>query len=119
VFRRAGGEWEMLRYPHNIPAAIMDDAVYKERTVQLYEGDMIFVYTDGVTDTVNTRDEQFGESRITEALNADSCGQTKAVIDGLLAQIELFSEDAEQFDDIGMVCFRYHVRKSENGENKK
>ena len=119
VLRRAGGSWEMQEYPHDMPAALFSGAVYNERTVQLYEGDMIFVYTDGVTDTVNTRDEQFGESRITEALNADSCGQTKAVIDGLLAQIDVFSEGAEQFDDIGMVCFRYHVRKSENGENKK
>ena len=118
VFRRAGSEWEMLRYPHNMPAAIMDDAEYKERTVQLQDGDMIFVYTDGVTDAVNTQDEHFGEDRITETLNSGSNENTRAVIDGLFAQIGKFSEGAEQFDDIGMVCFRYQSRKSEKGEEK-
>ena len=111
IVRHGGGEWEILRYPHDMPAAMFRETPYTVRTTQLHDEDMIFVYTDGVTEAVNAADELFGEERITQTLNSLSTNDTKAVIDGLFAEICSFSAGAEQYDDIGMVCFKYHSRK--------
>ena len=67
---------------------------------------MIFVYTDGVTEAINPDEE-----RLTQTLNSLGTTDTKAVIDGLFAKIGSFSAGTEQYDDIGMVCFKYHGRK--------
>jgi sigma-B regulation protein RsbU (phosphoserine phosphatase) len=72
---------------------------------------MIFVYTDGVTEAINPAEERFGESRITQTLNSPGTVGTRAVTDGLFSEICSFSAGAEQYDDIGMVCFKYHGRK--------
>ncbi|MCR5121593.1 MAG: serine/threonine-protein phosphatase [Ruminococcus sp.] len=72
---------------------------------------MIFVYTDGVTEAINPAEERFGEERLMQTLNSLGTTDTKAVIDGLFAKIGSFSAGAEQYDDIGMVCFKYHGRK--------
>ena len=109
--KHGGKEWEILRYPHDMPAAMFREATYNVRTAQLHDGDMIFVYTDGVTEAVNADDERFGESRITQTLNSLGSAGTRAVIDGLFAEICSFSAGAEQYDDIGMICFKYHGRK--------
>ena len=78
---------------------------------------MLFVYTDGVTDAVNAAGEHFGEERIPAALDAGS-SDAKAVIDGLFDVLSRYADGAEQFDDIGMICFRYQNRKTGNGENQ-
>ena len=109
--KHGGKEWEILRYPHDMPAAMFREATYNVRTEQLHDGDMIFVYTDGVTEAINPAEERFGEERLTQTLNSLGTTDTKAVIDGLFAKIGSFSAGTEQYDDIGMVCFKYHGRK--------
>ena len=117
VLRRAGGQWSLQKTPHDMPAGIEEGIGYTERKLQLYDGDMLFVYTDGVTDAVNAAGEHFGEERIPAALDAGS-SDAKAVIDGLFDVLSRYADGAEQFDDIGMICFRYQNRKTGNGENQ-
>lgn len=107
VLRRAGGSWEMQSYPHDMPVAILGDAVFHERRTQLQCGDMLLVYTDGVTDAVDTAGRHFGEEQLERALNEGDNTDTKTVIDGLSAELSRYADGAEQFDDIGMICFRY------------
>lgn len=104
--RHGEKEWELLRYPHDMPAAIFGEATYTVRTSQLHDGDMIFVYTDGVTEAINPAEE-----RLTQTLNSLGTSDAKAVVDGLFSKICSFSAGTEQYDDIGMVCFKYHDRK--------
>ncbi len=118
VLRRAGGHWTLQKNPHDMPAGIAEGIGYTERKLQLYDGDMLFVYTDGVTDAVNAAGAHFGEERLSDALNAGSSSDAKAVIEGISGALSRYSEGAEQFDDIGMVCFRYQSRKKGNGENQ-
>ena len=117
VLRRAGGQWSLQKTPHDMPAGIEEGIGYTERKLQLYDGDMLFVYTDVVTDAVNAAGEHFGEERIPAALDAGS-SDAKAVIDGLFDVLSRYADGAEQFDDIGMICFRYQNRKTGNGENQ-
>jgi serine phosphatase RsbU (regulator of sigma subunit) len=112
VIKRSGCKWEMLRSPHDMPAGILNEATYSAHIENLEDGDMIFVYTDGVTDALNTKEERFGENRITHTLNKLSCTEPGSVIKGLFSEIVTFSAGTEQYEDIGMVCFRYHCPKT-------
>ena len=114
AIKRNGESWEFLKYPHDTPVSLFRDAIFIKRSEKLSDGDMIFVYTDGVTEARNVGDELFGEERLIKELNGTAFADTKAVIDGIMERINSFSEGTEQYDDIGMVCFRYRSRAAKN-----
>ena len=88
-------------------AVLEKNMLRDERKTQLQDGDMLLVYTDGVTDAVDPEGRHFGEEQIPQELNAGSDTDTKGVIEGLSAALSRYADGAEQFDDIGMICFRY------------
>ena len=105
---RHNGSWEICRYPHMMPAAVTPDAGYTQREYALEPGDMIFVYTDGVTDALDSAGRRFGEDGILKAI--DRCGSTdpESIVSSMRTDIKRFSGNADQFDDICMICFKYN-----------
>ena len=80
---------------------------FQEHAFQLNPGDSFFVYTDGVPEATDMNKELFGTERMLEALNTDPDAQPEQVMANVSHAIHSFVEDAEQFDDITMMCFRY------------
>ncbi|HEX7586915.1 MAG TPA: SpoIIE family protein phosphatase [Anaerolineae bacterium] len=73
---------------------------YKQRSVHLQRGDFILFYTDGVTESVNMQDEQFGEERLQRVL-LDHCADSPAeIIQALKQSLTEFTGEAPQFDDV-------------------
>jgi len=64
---RAGGKIEELS-EGGLILGVMGDAAYQEGTVSLAPGDMLFLYTDGITEAKNSLDEEFGVERLTRLL---------------------------------------------------
>ena len=91
----------------------MEGIPYKERNLTLQPGDMIFIYTDGVTEAANNKNELFGEARMLEALNLPYEGDVSALEKNIKDSIDSFVDGAQQFDDITMLCMKY------NGPDKK
>ena len=85
----------------------MEGMIFKEHEFQLDKGDTIFVYTDGVTEATNAGNELFGEDRLIEALNKNSDAIPENLLQNVTESINEFVGDAEQFDDITMLCFNY------------
>lgn len=113
VIRRAGGSYELLRYQHSLPLAIMEGTEFKDREFKLNPGDRIFVYTDGVPEATNQKDELFGTDRMLASLNQHSEASLQDVLPQLQDDIDIFAEGAMQFDDITMLVFDY---RGESGE---
>ncbi len=113
VIRRAGGSYELLRYQHSLPLAIMERTEFKDREFKLNPGDRIFVYTDGVPEATNPKDELFGTDRMLASLNQHSEASLQDVLHQLQDDIDIFAEGAMQFDDITMLVFDY---RGESGE---
>ena len=67
----------------------------------------MFVYTDGVPEAVNEKNEQYGTDRMTEKLTRLKGGDQKWMLEGLLQDIRNFAGQAEQFDDITMLGITY------------
>jgi sigma-B regulation protein RsbU (phosphoserine phosphatase) len=80
---------------------------FREHEFQLYPGDSIFVYTDGVAEATSKEEELFGTDRLLEALNRDPDAMPEKVLENVMNGITMFVKDAEQFDDITMLSFKY------------
>lgn len=108
VLRRAGGEYELVIYRHSPAVAAMEGMKYAEHSFELHPGDSLFVYTDGVAEAANSEYELFGTERIVQALNREPEAEPEQVLHNMNKAIHAFVGDAEQFDDITMMCLHYN-----------
>lgn len=107
AIRRANGEFELIHDKHGMPLASMGGLRYRNYVDTLNKGDMIFVYTDGVTEATDTENELFGEERLIKALNSTVSDNCSEVLNTVRNAIDDFVKEAPQFDDITMLSFRY------------
>ena len=84
----------------------MDMARYQNREFELHPGDCVFVYTDGVPEANDASECMFGGERLLDALNQDADAAPEELIHAVHEVVKRFRGDAEQFDDITMLCFR-------------
>ena len=111
LYRQKEGSFELVKYRHSPAVAAMEGMKFEEHGFHLDPGDMLFVYTDGVTEASNADNELFGEERLTAALNSCSEKQPAAILTGVKASIDEFVGDADQFDDITMLSMKYEGPK--------
>jgi sigma-B regulation protein RsbU (phosphoserine phosphatase) len=104
--RRAGGEFELLEYRHNLFVGGAKRAKYHNREFELHPGDCVFVYTDGVPEATNAAEEMFGEERLVDTLNRHPDASPEELIEYMREAVDEFTGDAPQFDDITMLCFK-------------
>ncbi len=107
VLRRAGGSYELVIYNHSMPVGTMEGLRFKQHEFCLNPGDSIFVYTDGVAEATNAENELYGTERMLDALNKEPDAQPEQVLTNVMDDIHSFVDEAEQFDDITMMSFRY------------
>ncbi|WP_026493412.1 MULTISPECIES: PP2C family protein-serine/threonine phosphatase [unclassified Butyrivibrio] len=103
ALRRADGQWELVEYKHSPAVATMEGMKFKEHEFELYPGDRLFVYTDGVTEATNSQNELFGEERLVNALNREEVDTPEKLLKNVREDIDTFVGDAPQFDDITMM----------------
>ena len=106
VVRRKDGTLEYLKGRANFVLAGMDGVRYKEQQIQLNQGDEIYLYTDGVTEAHNSNMELFGEDRLLNSLDQTKDLTVEEICRKVKADVDVFQGDAEQFDDITMLCVR-------------
>ncbi len=107
LLRRGNGGFEYLRERSGLVLAGMEGIRYKTQELKLLPGDIIFLYTDGVTEAMNAGKELYGEERLFDTLNKAEFSDMKELCGLVRADIDAFSGDGEQFDDITMLALRY------------
>ena len=105
---RANGPYELQVYRHSPAVATMEGMRFKEHDFQLNPGDSLFVYTDGVAEATNAQNELFGGERLIDSLNVDPEAKPETVLSNVMHGIDVFVAEAEQFDDITMLCLKYN-----------
>ena len=102
LFRSVTGKIEMLG-PEAFTLGMFDDVCYPARPLRLDEGDVLVVYSDGLTDAENQRGEMFGEERLLELIRKGAPAGSEALEQKLLRAIDEFTEGTPQTDDITFV----------------
>ncbi len=105
---RKGGEYELIKDHHCPPLGVMEDMVYKSYEMHLDPGDCLYVYTDGIPEAINTKEEQYGTDRMISALNENKDLTMEELLKSVKASQDEFVGEADQFDDITMLGFRYN-----------
>jgi sigma-B regulation protein RsbU (phosphoserine phosphatase) len=79
---------------------------YREQQLHLAPGDLLLLYTDGITEATSPADELFGLDRLREALAAAGAAGCGGVVEAVLGAVEAFSAGATQADDFTLVAVR-------------
>ena len=107
-----GEGYRLEKTPHGPPMCFLPGMPQMDHSFCLRPGDRLFLYTDGVTDAKNTEGDRFGNDRLVEALNADQEIGDASLILRIKAAVDHFAGEEPQYDDISMVSFTFHGRKS-------
>ncbi len=107
LVKHKDGSYEFLKGKVNFVLAGMDMVKYKEQELQLQPGDEIYLYTDGVTEAHNINKELFGEERLLQSLNSTNGMSVEELCHKVKQNVDSFVCEAEQFDDITMLCVRF------------
>ena len=102
-----GSDFEIRRDIHCALMGGLKFIDYKVNTIKLNKGDVVYLYTDGVTEAHNEKDELFGDERFLNALNENKDAKLEEIDKTLRKRIEEFSNGVEQYDDITTIAFRY------------
>ncbi len=106
VIVKDGKNPEMLNIKPNLILAAINTAKYDEHTTKLNPGDILYLYTDGVTEATDSNKELFGDDRLMNSLKNINGLDCENVCKQILADVNTFVGPAEQFDDITMLSFR-------------
>ena len=107
VLKRADGSFELFRDKHGLVIGAMDGVKYKQYEIQLEPGSKLFLYTDGVPEATNADNKLFGLERMLAALNGNQAAAPEQVLNNVRRAVDEFVQEAEQFDDLTMLCLEY------------
>ena len=104
---KKGGSFELYKDTHGFVVGGMEGVHYKGYDLQLNPGDKLFVYTDGVPEATDGSGEMFGTDRMITALRSCADNTPEEILQGVRSAVDSFVGDAEQFDDLTMMCLEY------------
>jgi phosphoserine phosphatase RsbU/P len=99
ILRRSSGAVEYL-VAGGLPLGIRAEAPYDSGSTVLQAGDWLVVFTDGVIEALNERDEEYGEPRVMEVLRAGASSTPDELLRRLLSDVDAFVGATPQHDDI-------------------
>lgn len=109
LIKRSGGEFEYLKINPNFVVGLRDKINFTSYETTLNPNDVILLYTDGVTETINQENQLYGEKRLKQTINTiySEDKELKTILKDIKTNTESFSQGMEQADDITMLIFKY------------
>ncbi len=105
---KLGKNFEYLETTPDFILAGWDGFKYKKYSLNLKKGDMLFLYTDGVTEAQDVNGQLYGESRLHKYINSLEHFDVTDICNKIMADVHAYAGKAEQSDDITMLCLRYN-----------
>jgi sigma-B regulation protein RsbU (phosphoserine phosphatase) len=105
VLSKKGGDIVMLA-AKGIALGIMSDITLEEKEVPLREGDVVILFTDGVTESINRKQEQFGQERLIKLIEENRTLSAREIVNKIEQKVAVFSEGQSQFDDLTLVAVK-------------
>jgi serine phosphatase RsbU (regulator of sigma subunit) len=99
ILRRANGQIERLDVG-GLPYGIIPEVKYESATVTLAPGDWLIIFTDGLVEAENGRQEEYGEARLLAAIEAGKSTSPAEMLRRLMAEVDLFVGNTPQHDDV-------------------
>lgn len=107
LLKHANKGYDWLKSKPGFVLAGLENIKYHQNEITLKQGDRVYLYTDGVTEAINSRDELFGDSRLLNIMNDKKDPSLTEQLTYVKQKIDDFVGDKEQFDDITMLIMEY------------
>ena len=111
--RHGDGSVEMVKSRPGLVLAGMEGIRYRVNTVQMKPGDLLYLYTDGVTEATDEGNNLYGEVRLEAVLQQKNVGDVETICRQVKENVDNFVGDAPQFDDITMLALQYMPAEEE------
>ena len=111
VVRQPDGKFGLYMDRHGFVIGGMEGLKYKQYELTLKPGAKLFLYTDGVPEATNVENELFGTDRMLDALNSEPDAAPERMLQNVRRAVDGFVKDAEQFDDLTMLCLEYKSKE--------
>ena len=112
IIKRANGSFELFKDKHGFVIGAIDGVCYRDYELELRPGDKLFLYTDGVPEATDEDKRMFGTERMLTALNKFQGRAPDEILMSMRRTVDSFVGDAEQFDDLTMLCLEYKGKKT-------
>jgi len=99
ILRRGSGAIERLSNG-GLPLGMMADRSYESGSLVLQPGDWLMIFTDGVIEAVNNRQEEYGEQRALHVLQGGTTATPDELLRRLMSDLDQFVGSAPQHDDV-------------------
>ncbi len=121
IYKKSLDKYEFIEKPHGFVLGGMPNQKFSQSETFLSPEDILFLYTDGVTEAMNSKNKLFGTKKLEEILKSPKIKKlnVKDIIINLRNEIEKFSENTERTDDITMLAFKsFDIPNRKNFPNK-
>ena len=103
------GEWRMVDVLPNLPLGVEKGFVFRAQTTEMHYNDVLFLYTDGLTEAENKNHDQYGEARMMDKLRTCASLHPRELVEDMQSSVVGFVDGAQQSDDLTMLCIRYQT----------
>ena len=107
VLKKPEGRFELLKDRYGFVVGGLDGIRYHDYELTLEPGTKLFLYTDGVPEATDRDKVLFGTERMLDALNREPDAGLDRILENVRRAVDSFVKDAEQFDDLSMLCMEY------------
>ena len=111
LIRHEGGDFQYLQSDADLVLGAWPGFTFGKHELQMQPGDVLYLYTDGVTEATNLEEELYGEERLLALVNKHTGSDARTICEAAKADVDRFVGEAPQFDDITMLCLRYRAGK--------
>lgn len=106
VIAGLGGGNVIILEAKGIALGVMPNIEFEERDISLREGDIVVLYTDGVTEAINDKEEQFGQQRLIQLIEEGHNLPAQELIERIQREVTAFSGAQPQFDDVTLMILK-------------
>jgi len=105
VYRHSSDTFEELTAT-GIAIGVLEGEEYSQRTVKIDSGDVVVLYTDGITESINSQTEMYGISRLKSVIRRHAASSADDILESILDEVLVFCGAELQFDDCTLLVIK-------------
>ncbi len=115
IIRKSESEWGTIRLEAGgPPVGLFPSSSYESGSLQIAQGDLLLLFTDGISEAMNSADDEWGEDQMIEMLQKSGGESSKEILRRILEAADSFVAGAPQHDDMTMMVFRFGEDKRQS-----
>lgn len=108
LLKHKNGQYETIKMKANIPVGLFENYDFQIYRTRFLDGDMLYMYTDGVTEALDVNEKMYGEEALVDFLNKNNnVSNIKELIINVKHELKEYTNSVQQSDDITMIGFNY------------